>query len=151
MAKLLQLTENSWLVRDTLDNYLLFNRGDNFELISETEGRNYDDFSSVEKRFGKFVLETIKDTSLNQKIMGYNVKHTEEIVDKSGDLPIYCKKGSNVEFVAGFWIIKQKSGWNLTNCPKKNTIDNNKCEGPFLNRLEALNRTTILNSNELKG
>lgn len=149
MAKLLQLTENSWLIKDTIEQYLLFNKGEYFNLISETESKKYNTFKDVEKRFGKFVKETVKDTIDNQKIMGYNVRHKEEIIDKSNTLPIYCKKGSNVEFLAGYWIVKQSNNWNLTNCPKKNTIDNNKHEGPFLNRMEALNRTTILNS--MKG
>lgn len=155
MARLLQLTDNSWLIKDSLENYLLFSLKDNltnsenkFKLINEQTQQMFKSFADVEKKFGKFTKESVKETNTNKKINGYNVKHTENItVINDNDLPLYTKVDGKIVFVAGYWVVKQTStNWSLINCPKKSTIDKTDAEGPFLNRLEAMNRVTILNS-----
>lgn len=150
MAKLIQMTENSWLVKNGDKSAIIFkNSESNYELLSEFERKNYDSFDKIEKRFGKLSKEDITNTVESKKINGFNVKHTCDIdIIDNNSLPVYTKKDSKIEFVAGYWLLnfKNSNGWTLSNCPKKSTIENNEAEGPFLNRLEALNRIAILNS-----
>lgn len=150
MAKIIQLTENSWLIKHGLDSALLFkNAESSYELITERERKNYTSIEDVEKRYKKFVFDTLTHTVKNQQVKGFAVRHKDEIVEiDHSSLPVYTKKDSKIEFVAGFWLLnfKNSTGWALSNCPKKTTIETNESEGPFLNRLEALNRIAILNS-----
>lgn len=150
MAKLIQLTENSWLIKHSLDSGLLFkNSESSYELITEKDKKVYSTFEEVEKRYKKFTYDSLTHTVKNQQIKGYSVRHKDDIVEvEESTLPLYTKKNSKIEFVAGFWLLnfKNSTGWTLANCPKKSTITTNPSEGPFLNRLEALNRIAILNS-----
>lgn len=147
-TKITKLTDNSWIMKgghktgilEKKDGYIFYS------LIGEQH--HFDDYSEVEKYFGKIILDGEKNTSDN--INGYPIKHLDStIVDK--DKLIYKKAGSKIEFLAGYYGFKQKSGWVVNFCPKVSTASSYETIGPFRSKLECTVEVQNKNTEHLNG
>jgi hypothetical protein len=147
MSKLLQLTENSWILRaDFGTSGLLFKTDNAYLFLNPTTRLDFDDLTAVEKKFGKLKIEQRQDDEEVSSIKGYPVKH-KDITIQSEDPPLYTTGGKMV-FAAGYWGLKFPNGWTAAYCPKQKTTSEYESVGPFKNKLELLNQISMLNTQE---
>lgn len=145
MSKMLHLTSNSWLIRATSGTSgLLFKTDEGYLFMSPTTRLEFEDYSAVEKKFGKLSLEQRQDEDEISHINGYPVKH-EHIVIQSEKPPVYTT-GARQLFVAGYWGLKYPNGWTVAYCPKQKTTQDYESVGPFRNKLELSNHISMLNT-----
>lgn len=151
MGKILQLTNNSWLIRaGSGASGLLFKTEADYLFMSPTSRLTFDDLAAVEKKFGKLDTEHRVEEEEVANIRGYPVKH-QGITVVSEDPALYTT-GGRVVFAAGYWGLKFTNGWTQAFCPKKRTLEEYESVGPFKNKLEMLNHLGNLNTAEaLKG
>lgn len=148
MAKIVQLTTNSWLLRaGDAASGLLFRNADGYLFMNPKSRMTFSTIEDVEAKFG-----TLREIPREQEVVtlvhnGYPVKHPgfTGVTDMP---PIYTKEGGKTLFAAGYWGLRFNQGWTQAFCPKKDTLDSNKHVGPFKNRLEMLNHLTMLNNTE---
>lgn len=147
MTKLLQLTNNSWILRTkTGTNGLLFFDEEKYVFMNTQVRNEFPTLDDVEKKFGKLTVEerSIEEDE-NSTIDGYPVKHLGVNV-LSENPPTYKIGNNKTVYVAGYWGIKFANGWSPAFCPKQSTVESNESTGPFRNRLEMLNRLSNLNT-----
>ena len=148
MAKILQLTENSWIFRaGDANSGILFKTDEGFMFMGPKTRTMYATLDDVKKKYGNIKIverEEVIDTST---LNGYPVKHSGAITQVSENPPVYTKEGGKTEFVAGYWGLLFAQGWTQAFCPKKATIETYEHVGPFKNRLEMLNHLSTLNTN----
>lgn len=149
MTKLLQLTNNSWILRTkTGQNGLLIFDEEKYIFMDTEVRREYKTLDDVEKKFGKLTIEERScNEDENSSIDGYPVKHLGISVI-SENPPTYRIGNNKTVYVAGYWGIKFANGWSPAFCPKQSTVDSNESVGPFRNRLEMLNKISNLKSAE---
>lgn len=148
MAKITQLTQHSWLIRNNTNlDYtgLLFLQNQKYIFMSPTKRFEFDDMDAVAKKFGKLKEDTKSAPSEKSAINGFPVKH-ENFALVSEDPPLYTKGFGKTEYLAGYCGIKYDKGWTLALCPKYATCKEYGYCGPFRNRLEALNHISALNN-----
>ena len=146
MSKIYQLTNNSWILKSSVDDSgLLFKRINGYLFLNTTKRIEFKSIDEVTKRFGKLQEEIRenKDTQLSL-ITGFPVRH-DNITILSEEPALYTK-GTDLVFAAGYWCIKCNTGWNLAFCPKQKTTQEPDAVGPFKNRLEAMNKMNSLNN-----
>jgi hypothetical protein len=130
MAKILQLTDNSWVFRTTDSNSgLLFRTDEGYMFLGPKTRHTYASLEELEKKFG-----------------GYPTKHSP-VTQTQASPPTYVKDGGKTEFVAGYWGLLFAQGWTQAFCPKAATIQTYEHVGPFKNRLEMINHLSTLNTN----
>jgi len=150
MAKILQLTENSWIFRaGDANSGILFKTLDGYMFLGPKTVSNYASLDDLKKKFGNIKLvERAQEISTNNTLNGYPVKHNGDIEQVEHDkFPVYVKAGTKTEFVAGYWGLLFQQGWTQAYCPKKQTIESYESVGPFKNRLEMINHLSTLNTN----
>lgn len=148
MAKITQLTKNSWFIRNNTNlDYtgLLFFKNQSYTFISPTKKLNFSNMDDVAKRFGKLKEDNKTTVSEKSAINGFPVKH-ENFTIISETPPLYTKGFGKSEFIAGYCGIKYDKGWTLAFCPKYSTCNEYEYCGPYRNRLEALNHISSLNN-----
>jgi hypothetical protein len=147
MNRMIQLTENSWMIKTGNDKSgLLFKMLDKFLFLGLTSRREFETEDDVIKIFGDFEQSSVVAEETLESIDGYPLKHIGvTLISKKP--PIYTK-GTALTFCAGYWAIKMTRGWILAFCPKQKTTTENESVGPFKNRLEALNQVGMLNTRQ---
>lgn len=147
MAKILQLTENSWIFRTGDSNSgILFKTDTGYMFMGPKTRTHYSDLEAVKKKYGNIKVvereEVVDSTTLN----GFPVKHAP--INKISETPpYYTKEGGKTQFAAGYWGLLFQNGWTGAFCPKVATIQTYETVGPFKNRLEMLNHLSTLNTN----
>lgn len=145
MSKMLQLTSNSWLIRATSGTSgLLFKTDEGYLFMSPSSRLEFEDYSAVEKKFGKLSIEQRQDEEEVSQIAGYPVKH-DHIVIQSEKPPLYTT-GGRLVMAAGYWGLKYPNGWTIAYCPKYKTTQDYESVGPFRNKLELSNHISMLNT-----
>ena len=147
MAKILQLTENSWIFRagDT-NSGILFRTDEGYMFMSGTSRTHYATLDEVKKKYGNIKVVEREEIVDSSTLSGYPCKHTN--VNKISDNPpTYTVANGKTEYVAGYWGVLFQKGWTQGFCPKKATITQYESVGPFKNRLEMLNHLSTLNTN----
>jgi hypothetical protein len=148
LAKILQLTENSWILRaGDLNSGLLFKTDEGYLFLGAKTKSTFETLDDVKKKFGNIKVVEREEIINNNTLNGYPVKHNGQITKVSDQPPVYTKEGGKTEFVAGYWGLLFQNGWTGAFCPKKSTVDSNENVGPFKNRLEMLNHLSTLNTN----
>jgi hypothetical protein len=148
MAKIVQLTTNSWLLRaGDAASGLLFRSPEGYLFLNPKTRLNFSTIEDVEAKFG-----TLKEIEREQEqtllvLNNIPVKHAD-FVAVPGTEYEYTKGNTKTVFAAGYWGLKFNQGWTQAFCPKKATLDSNEHVGPFKNRLEMLNHLTMLNNTE---
>lgn len=147
MAKILQLTENSWIFRAGDSNSgILFKTDEGYMFMGPKTRTTYTSLDEVKKKYGNIKVVEREEVVDNSTLNGYPVKHS--VITKVSDMPpVYTKDNGKTEYVAGYWGLLFNQGWTQAFCPKKSTIDANESVGPFKNRLEMLNHLSTLNTN----
>lgn len=148
MAKIVQLTTNSWLLRaGDAASGLLFKSTDGYLFMNPKARLTFANIEAVESKFGtlKEIARETEQVSLVHN--GYPVKHPG-FTPVESELPLYTKEGGKTVFAAGYWGLKFNQGWTQAFCPKHATLGDYKHVGPFKNRLEMLNHLTMLNNTE---
>ncbi|MNK39736.1 hypothetical protein D3C87_583560 [compost metagenome] len=147
MAKILQLTENSWIFRaGDANSGILFKTDTGYLFMGPKTRSTYASLDEVKKKYGNIKVVEREETVDNSTLNGYPVKHP--VINKVSDMPpIYTKDNGKTEYVAGYWGLLFQQGWTQAFCPKKATIDAYESVGPFKNRLEMLNHLSTLNTN----
>lgn len=142
-----QITENSWLISDTIKPFgFLHKRGDAYQLLVEGEKFEFESYEAVEKQFGKLV-EVEKKFKVKD-IKGFQPRHTNAEPIEHDTLPLYSS-GGNTVFIAGYFALKfENSSWQVVFGPKQKTITDNESIGPFKTRLEALHEVNIKNGDK---
>lgn len=147
MSKMLQMTENSWILRaDFGTSGILFKTDDSYLFLNPTTRLDFENLAAVEKKFGKLTIEHRQDEEVVSQIKGYPVKH-KDIIIQSEEPPLYTTGGKMV-FAAGFWGLKFPNGWTAAYCPKQKTTTEYESVGPFKNKLELLNQISMLQTQE---
>lgn len=148
MAKLVQLTTNSWLLRAgvTSSGILFKLEAGDYLFMSPTLKSSYATLEDVSKKFGKLEKEERKSDEQISTIRAYPVKH-DGIAVVSEEPPLYTKGGAMV-FAAGYWGLKFTNGWTQAYCPKYETCQKYESVGPFTTRLEMLNHLSMLNTQD---
>jgi hypothetical protein len=145
MNKMIQLTENSWMIKAGTDKSgLLFKILDKFLFLGFKSRLEFDTLEDVTKVFGRLEQSSAVAEETLESINGYPLKHVG-VTLISQSPPLYTK-GTNLVFCAGYWAIKMNKAWVLGFCPKHKTTTENESIGPFKNRLEALNQVGMLNT-----
>jgi hypothetical protein len=146
MSKMLQLTNNSWLIRtSTGSSGMLFKTGETYLFMSPSSRIEFETFEAVQKKFGKLVQEQRAEEDAEAgHINGFPVKH-EHIEVHSENPPLYTT-GGRVIFAGGYWGLKFPNGWTTAYCPKQKTTTDYESVGPFRNKLELLNHISMLNT-----
>lgn len=148
MAKITKLTDNTWIIKGGHKTGILEKNG-TYEFYSVSgEQTHFNDYSEVEKYFGKMTIDGEKNTSDN--INGYPIKHLDSEI-KDRDKLIYTKVGSKIEFLAGYYGFKQKSGWVVNFCPKVSTAESYEIIGPFRSKIECTVEVQNKNTESLNG
>lgn len=147
MAKILQLTENSWIFRaGDANSGILFKTDTGYLFMGPKTRSTYASLDEVKKKYGNIKVIEREEAVDNSTLNGYPVKHA--VISKVSDMPpIYTKDNGKTEYVAGYWGLLFQQGWTQAFCPKKATIDTYESVGPFKNRLEMLNHLSTLNTN----
>lgn len=152
MAKLIKLTEKSWILKSgDSNNGILFDMGDQgYLVLNENKSTTYKSLDDVKKRYGSLsIAAKVKEsTTKNATFKGYPTKHGDAIDCNHDTLPVYKKETGKVEYVAGYWGLLFSQGWTAAYCPKFETTKTYKSVGPFKNRLEMLNHLSSLNTND---
>lgn len=147
MAKLSQITENSWFMKTNSDITGLLIKKDKYTFLTKTNKETFDTLDDIASKYGK-ISYIEREVEIASNIDGFPVRHKDiEVI--SSNPPIFVKKtkiGSNVEFYAGYWSIKHPNGWGSALCPKVSTVKETEHEGPFRTKLECTNNNNILNT-----
>ena len=147
MNKMLQLTNNSWLIRvSTGTSGLLFKTDSGYLFMSPSTRMDFQSYEEVEQKFGKLHIEERQDEEEVSQIGGFPVKH-EHIVITSEKPPLYTT-GGKVIFAAGYWGLKFPNGWTIAFCPKQKTTQEYESVGPFRNKMELSNHISMLTTQE---
>lgn len=148
MAKIVPLTENSWIFRaGDANSGLLFKTDTGYMFMGQKTRTEYASLEEVRKKYGNIkVVERDETVDKDQTLNGYGVKHPN--FKRVSDMPpVYTKDNGKTEYVAGYWGLLFQQGWTQAYCPKKATIETYQSVGPFKNRLEMLNHLSTLNTN----
>lgn len=147
MNKLLRISPEALLLQGSSQgrNGLIIESKEGIELLTIDRRAKYPDWEAFKKANGNYKIETRDSSEQVSVLKGYPVKHENIKPIENEELPKYSK-GGNTIFIAGFWILEFQNGWTLALCPKESTIQSYNSEGPFKNKLEALNRISNLNS-----
>lgn len=148
-TKVTKITDNSWIMKGGHNKIGILQKKDGYTFYpTNSEIKKFNDYSEVEKYFGKITIDGEKNVSDN--INGYPIKHLDsEIVDR--DKLVYTKAGSKVEFLAGYYGFKQKSGWVVNFCPKLSTFESYETIGPFRSKIECTVEVQHKNTDDLNG
>lgn len=148
MSKIVQLTENSWLVKAGIDESgLLFERPDGFLMLQLNRRLTFADEKAVKAKIGKLPRNTQTEEVEISNINGYPVRHDNVKPVDHASLPTY-NKGTKVIFVAGYWCVKFDQGWSFVFCPKLKTLEEYETVGPFKNKLEMMSQLNKLKLQE---
>jgi hypothetical protein len=138
MSKIIQLTENSWLVKANInDSGLLFQKPEGFIFLKTNSRTVLADEKTVKREIGKLPRDVTKQENEISHIGGYPVKH-ENVTPVENDklIPLY-NRGTKIIFAAGYWCVRFNQNWSLMFCPKQKTLEEYENVGPFKNKLEA--------------
>lgn len=145
MATLTPLNETAWLLKDSGSiQGLVVEYPDHVLFLSPTE-KTKTTMDELKDRYGSLNMAISKVVTKTSTIDGYPVKH-DDIQVVSTTPPIYVRRNSSIEFVAGYWGFLQNNKWVQSFCPKLSTLQENELVGPFKTRLEMLNRLSSLNN-----
>lgn len=153
MVKIVKLSTYSWFLKNNNGGILgvLNKKTDNtFQLLTTNSKHSFNTLEDVEKEYGKIkgIEETSKVSDITN-INGYPVKHADiTVIDEN--IPTYSR-GTKVYFVAGYWGIRNDSGWSMIFCPKLSTIQSSEHIGPYKNKMEILNEISMKNNMENLG
>lgn len=136
MGKIIQLTENSWLVKAGIDESgLVFQKPDGFVMLQANRRLTFGDEKALKQKVGKLPRDRQAPENEISAINGFPVRHENVVIIEHETLPTYTK-GSKVIFVAGYWCIRFDQSWSGVFCPKLKTIEEYETVGPFKNKLE---------------
>lgn len=147
MAKILQLTENSWIFRAGDSNSgILFKIDEGYLFMAQKTRQTFASLDDVKKKYGNIKIVEREEVVDNSTLNGYPVKHanTKTVSEMP---PVYTKDNGKTEYVAGYWGLLFPQGWTGAYCPKRATTTSYESIGPFKNRLEMLNHLSTLNTN----
>ncbi len=147
MAKILQLTENSWIFRAGDSNSgILFKTDEGYLFMAPKTRQTFATLDDVKKKYGNIKIVEREEVVDSSTLNGYPVKHTG-IKAVEGTQYAYTKDNGKTEYVAGYWGLLFQQGWTGAYCPKRATTTSYESVGPFKNRLEMLNHLSTLNTN----
>lgn len=126
--------------------------GDQYVLNTNSGAEIYNNFDSIEKRFGSnFVFKSNNtiSNSADLDVHGYPTSCTpyNTMFDVKRKLPLFTKsKKSKSLYCAGYYIIRFDKGWVKSFCPKLITIERYQHKGPFKTELEMKQELCSVNA-----
>lgn len=147
-----KVTTNSWIANTNGSPVAFIHRGEDHFLFMTPEGsQKFPNLNAVKEFLGGKVKEQITeasdglDSSAENEIDGFPVKHTTIAVEQGGDRPVYTRGGGKVQHVAGYWTIKFSKRWVPSFCPMLKTVEQYQSAGPFKTRMEMMTNMAALN------
>lgn len=137
-----KLTENSYLLYDKNGTKigLAFRRGDNIISTHDTSQvfKSLEDIAFLLKE--NIVYSEIPNYEKEEtKINGFPIKHGTFFSYEEDNTGILYKvrETSNIQFYAGWWVIKTNNSSYMKLSPKSNTVHENEVIGPFKEAFEC--------------
>lgn len=143
--KIVQLTDNSWILKKSeITVGTLFKGANGLLFMSPEKRKKYASFDEFQKEWGiRKILNAddagaTPDDAISSEINGFPIKHNNVKVIENSDPPQYIKGNANAKavFAAGYWVVRNGNIWVAKLCPKMQTVEENETHGPFKSRLE---------------
>ena len=147
------LENKFWIVENSGNRIATIScSGDQYLLSTNNGTEIFNNFKSIEKRFGSNIEFTSNITvtqTADLDVHGYPTTSTpyNTMFDVKNKLPLFTKsKKSKSLYCAGYYIIRFDKGWVKSFCPKLITIERYKYKGPFKSELEMKQELSSANA-----